>query len=155
MTDEDFMQIALQQAKKAYAKDEVPVGAVIVDPDSGKIVARAYNKTEHGNSPTSHAEIEAINKACKKLNSKRLWNLDLYVTLEPCTMCAAAISFARIRRLIFGAIDTKGGAVVSGVQFFNQPTCHHKPQLTYGILAEPSSQILKDFFKNKRFLDRK
>ncbi len=150
MTDEDFMQIALKQAKKAYTQDEVPIGAVIVDPDTGKIVAKAYNKTEHGNNPTAHAEITAINKACKKLSSKRLWNLDLYVTLEPCTMCAAAISFARIRRLIFGAVDAKGGAVVSGVQFFNQPTCHHKPQVTYGILEEQSSIILKDFFKQKR-----
>ena len=118
MTNEDFMKIALQQAQKAYLQDEVPIGAVIVNPDTGKVIAKAYNKTEHGNNPTAHAEITAINKACKKLNSKRLWNLDLYVTLEPCTMCAAAISFARIRRLIFGAIDTKGGAVVSGVQFF-------------------------------------
>lgn len=150
MTDEDFMQIALKQAKKAYAQDEVPIGAVIVNPDTGKVIAKAYNKTEHGNNPTAHAEITAINKACKKLNSKRLWNLDLYVTLEPCTMCAAAISFARIRRLIFGAVDAKGGAVVSGVQFFNQPTCHHKPQVTYGILEEQSSIILKDFFKQKR-----
>lgn len=150
MTNEDFMKIALQQAQKAYLQDEVPIGAVIVNPDTGKIIAKAYNKTEHGNNPTAHAEITAINKACKKLNSKRLWNLDLYVTLEPCTMCAAAISFARIRRLIFGAIDTKGGAVVSGVQFFNQPTCHHKPEVVFGVLEKEASTILKDFFKQKR-----
>lgn len=150
MTNEYFMKIALQQAQKAYLQDEVPIGAVIVNPDTGKVIAKAYNKTEHGNNPTAHAEITAINKACKKLNSKRLWNLDLYVTLEPCTMCAAAISFARIRRLIFGAIDKKGGAVVSGVQFFNQPTCHHKPEVVFGVLEEEASTILKDFFKQKR-----
>lgn len=150
MSDEKFMLAALKEATKASARDEVPVGAVIVDSATGKIVAKARNQSEHGNDPTAHAEIIAIRKACKKLQSKRLWNCDMYVTLEPCTMCAAAISFARIRRLIFGANDAKGGAVINGVKFFEQSTCHHKPKITAGVAAAESSLMLKAFFAAKR-----
>lgn len=150
MSDEKFMLAALKEAAKASARDEVPVGAVIVDAATGKIVAKARNQSEHGNDPTAHAEIIAIRKACKKLQSKRLWNCDMYVTLEPCTMCAAAISFARIRRLIFGANDAKGGAVINGVKFFEQSTCHHKPKITAGVAAAESSLMLKAFFAAKR-----
>ncbi len=150
MSDEKFMLAALKEAAKASARDEVPVGAVIVDAATGKIVAKARNQSEHGNDPTAHAEIIAIRKACKKLQSKRLWNCDMYVTLEPCTMCAAAISFARIRRLIFGANDAKGGAVINGVKFFEQSTCHHKPKITAGVAAAESSLMIKAFFAAKR-----
>ena len=150
MTKEQYMQIALNLAHQAALCDEVPVGAVVVDKDSGEILAQAYNQSAHNGDATSHAEILAIRRACAKLNTSRLWNADLYVTLEPCTMCAAAISFARINTLYFGALDEKGGAVVSGVQFYNSPTCHHRPKIEYGICADESSVLLKDFFKTKR-----
>ncbi len=150
MTDTDYMKIALKEAQKAFEIDEVPIGAVIVDPTTQKIIAKAHNKTEFGQDITAHAEILALRKACRKLKAKRLWNLDLYVTLEPCAMCAAAISFARIRRIIYGACDEKGGAIDSGVKFFQSKTCHHKPEVVSGILKDESSQLLKDFFKNKR-----
>ena len=150
MTDTDYMKIALKEAQKAFEIDEVPIGAVIVDPTTQKIIAKAHNKTEFGQDITAHAEILALRKACRKLKAKRLWNLDLYVTLEPCTMCAAAISFARIRRIIYGACDEKGGAIDNGVKFFQSKTCHHKPEVVSGILKDESSQLLKDFFKNKR-----
>jgi len=150
MTVQDFMKIALQEAKKAFVKDEVPVGAVIVHLKTGKIISKAHNQTEHGADPTKHAEIEAIRKACKKLVAKRLWDCAMYVNLEPCTMCAAAISFARIERLVIGASDEKGGAVLNGVRFFENKTCHFKPDVCTGIMAEESSKLLKEFFKNKR-----
>lgn len=150
MTDEDFMSIALKEAKKASLHDEVPIGAVLVDPKSGRIVTKAHNKSEHTSDATAHAEVLVIRKACQKLKAKRLWGLDLYVTLEPCTMCAAAISFARIRRLVFGAEDIKGGAVINGVKFYEQKTCHHRPEITAGICREECGHILKDFFKQKR-----
>lgn len=150
MSDEKFMLSALHEAAKAAVRDEVPVGAVIVDSATGKTLAKAYNQSEHGNDPSAHAEIIAIRKACKKLKSKRLWNCDMYVTLEPCTMCAAAISFARIRRLVFGAADAKGGAVINGIKFYEQHTCHHKPEVCAGTLAEESSLMLKSFFAAKR-----
>lgn len=150
MTAEEYMQIALNMAQKATEHDEVPVGAVIVNPQTGKIVAKAYNKSAHSGDSTAHAEILAIQKACKKLQTPRLWDMDMYVTLEPCTMCAAAISFARINRLYFGAVDEKGGAVVSGVKFYDSPTCHHRPTYVGGILAKPCSELLKNFFKKKR-----
>lgn len=144
-----MIELALLQAKKAFEKDEVPVGAVVVDNLSGKIVAKAYNLSEHGGNATYHAEILAINKACKKLKTNRLRNCDLYVTLEPCTMCAGAISLARIQNLYIGATDEKGGAIINGVKFFSNPTCHHKPNV---ILLNNAlcAQILKDFFKLKR-----
>lgn len=150
MTAEEYMKIALKCAQKASGKDEIPVGALIVNPQDGKIVAKAFNTSAHGSDSTAHAEILAIQKACKKLKTTRLWNMDMYVTLEPCTMCAAAISFARIANLYFGATDEKGGAVVSGVKFYESPTCHHRPNIHGGILEQPCSDILKTFFKNKR-----
>lgn len=145
-----YMMRALELAKMATEQDEVPIGAVIVDPSSQEIVAEAYNLSQHVEDATAHAEMIAIKKACNKLGSNRLRGLDLYVTLEPCTMCAAAISFARIENLYFGATDPKGGAVISGVKFYEQPTCHHKPTVHSGLMEQECSQILKDFFKQKR-----
>lgn len=145
-----YMQRAFELAQKAAAQDEVPIGCVIVNPDSGEIIAEACNLSQHVQDATAHAEIVAIREACAKLNRNRLWDMDLYVTLEPCTMCAAAISFARIKNLYFGAIDEKGGAVVSGVCFYDSPTCHHKPTIHQGLMQAECSQILKDFFKKKR-----
>lgn len=150
MEKEDYMKIALELAKKAAENDEVPVAALVVNPQSGEIIATAANESAHGSDSTAHAEILAIRRACEKLGSVRLWDLDMYVTLEPCTMCAAAISFARIKNLYFGALDEKGGAVLSGVKFYDSPTCHHKPNVISGILAQESSELLKEFFKNKR-----
>lgn len=144
-----YMKIALDEARKAALKDEVPIGAVVVEKESGKIIAKAHNLSEQGDC-INHAEILAIKKACKKLGTNRLRGCDLYVTLEPCTMCAGAISFARIDTLYIGALDTKGGGVVNGVKFFEQPTCHHRPKVETGILEKECSQILKDFFKAKR-----
>lgn len=150
MTPEEYMLLALEQAKKAKAEDEIPVGCLIVDPKKKKIIAQTYNLNQHGADATAHAEIRAIQKACKKLGQNRLRGLDMYVTLEPCTMCAAAISFARIRELYFGAYDPKGGAVTNGVRFYEQNTCHHKPEVSGGILENECSAILKDFFRAKR-----
>lgn len=150
MNPQDYMQIALKQAEKAYSKDEVPVGALVVDAKSGKIVAKACNRCEHGTDAFAHAETEAMRKACRKLGQNRLRGMDLYVTLEPCTMCAAAISFMRIKKVYFGAVDAKGGGVVSGVRFYEAPTCHHRPEVQGGILAEECSDILKRFFRGKR-----
>ena len=145
-----YMQRALELARQAAQEDEVPIGAVIVDPEDDKIVAEAYNQSEHILDATAHAELAAIQKACRKLGQNRLRGMDLYVTLEPCTMCAGAISFARINNLYFGAYDAKGGAVVSGVRFYDAPPCHHQPTVQGGILEEECGQILKDFFRNKR-----
>ncbi len=150
MQEKDYMALALKEAEKAFLKDEVPVGAVLVDNATGKVIAKAHNKTEHGFDPTAHAEINLIKKASKKLSSKRLWNTTLYVSLEPCTMCAAAISFARIEKLVIAASDEKGGAILNGVKFFESKTCHFKPEVISGVLAEESSALLKNFFKNKR-----
>ena len=150
MNKEDYMRYALELAQKAAVADEVPVGALVVNPKTGEIISLAHNQSAHGSNATAHAEILAIRQACEKLNTTRLWELDMYVTLEPCTMCAAAISFARIANLYFGATDEKGGAVVSGVKFYESPTCHHKPIVESGICADECGKILKDFFKNKR-----
>lgn len=150
MTKEEYMQQALELAKQAAKEDEVPVGALIVNPQSGEIIASAYNQSAHSGDATTHAEILAIQAACRRLNTTRLWNMDMYVTLEPCTMCAAAISFARIAHLYFGAPDEKGGAVINGVKFYESPTCHHRPQVENGICSNACSQILKDFFAAKR-----
>ncbi len=144
------MNLALEEAKKAAARDEVSVGAVLVHAETGKIAAAAGNSTIGLSDPTAHAEIMAIRALCKKLGSQRIPDYDLYVTLEPCTMCAAAISFARIRRLVIGADDPKGGGVMHGAQFYTQPTCHHRPEITNGILADECGKILKTFFKSKR-----
>lgn len=150
MEPQDYMHRALELAQQAAQQDEVPIGCIIVDPQTGEIIAESYNLSQHIEDATAHAEIKAIQTACRKIGSNRLRGLDMYVTLEPCTMCAAAISFARIENLYFGATDVKGGAVVSGVKFYEQPTCHHKPHVHSGLLADECSQILKDFFKNKR-----
>lgn len=150
MTNEEYMQTAINLAQLAGLNDEVPIAALIVNPQTGEIIAQAANHSAHGGNATDHAEMAAIRQACDKLGATRLWDMDMYVTLEPCAMCAAAISFARIRNLYFGAIDEKGGAVVSGVKFYESPTCHHRPHVEYGICAEQCSALLKDFFRQKR-----
>ncbi|NQU61047.1 MAG: nucleoside deaminase [Rhodospirillales bacterium] len=144
------MELALSQAKAAAERGEVPVGAVIVDGDTGVLLAKAGNRTEELNDPTAHAEMLAIREATKAQSNPRLENFDLYVTLEPCAMCAAAISFARIRRLYFGAYDEKGGGVEHGGRFFSQPTCHHAPEVIGGMGETEAAALLKDFFKGKR-----
>ncbi len=149
MNKQDYMLRAIQLAKQAATEDEVPVGAVVVSAD-GEIIAEAYNQSAHSGDATAHAEILAIQRACAKLKTTRLWDCDMYVSLEPCTMCAAAISFARIKNLYFGATDEKGGAVISGVKFYDSPTCHHKPVVEGGICAAECGKILKYFFKAKR-----
>jgi tRNA(Arg) A34 adenosine deaminase TadA len=143
-----FMSAALDQAKLAAARGEVPIGAVIVR--DGAILAAAGNRTLELKDPTAHAEMLAIRLACEALGSERLPDCDLHVTLEPCPMCAAAISFARIRRLYFGARDPKGGAVESGVRLYNQPTCHHAPEVYGGIGETEAAEMLKAFFKDRR-----
>jgi tRNA(adenine34) deaminase len=144
----DFMSIALAEAEAAAARGEVPIGAALVA--GGRVVAQAGNRTRELNDVTAHAEMLVIREAAAKLGSERLTASDLYVTLEPCTMCAAAISFARIRRLYFGAIDEKGGAVVSGVRFYASPTCHHAPEVYSGISERPAADILTRFFRERR-----
>ncbi|UHD47754.1 nucleoside deaminase [Aureimonas altamirensis] len=142
------MQAALEEAVAAGERGEVPVGAVLVM--DGRIVARAGNETRAQNDPTAHAEILAIRRACDALGQERLTGADLYVTLEPCAMCAAAISFARIRRLYFGASDPKGGGVEHGGRFYAQPTCHHAPDVYGGIAETESAHILTEFFRLRR-----
>ncbi len=144
----EFMAIALEEAEMAKSRNEVPVGAVIVN--EGKIISRAGNRTREFNDPTAHAEMLAIRDAAKSLGKERLVNCDLYVTLEPCPMCAAAISFARIRRLYFGASDEKGGAVENGVRLYQAKTCHHAPEVYSGISATSAAELLKTFFQEKR-----
>ncbi len=144
----DPMGLALDEARQAAARDEVPVGAVIVL--AGKVLARAGNDTIARDDPTAHAEMAAIRAATPAIGSQRLTGADIYVTLEPCTMCAAAISFARLRRLYFGALDAKGGAVESGVRFFSQPTCHHAPEVYGGIRASEAGSLLREFFASFR-----
>ncbi|MGN6306887.1 MAG: nucleoside deaminase [Mesorhizobium sp.] len=144
----NFMALALEQAEAAAARGEVPIGAVVTQGD--KVVASAGNRTRELADPTAHAEMLAIREACRALASERLAGCDLYVTLEPCTMCAGAISFARLRRLYFGAADDKGGAVTSGVRFFAQPTCHHVPDVYAGLGEVESAAILRTFFGNRR-----
>ena len=144
------MSHALTQAQLAFEKQEVPVGAVVVDSQTGEVIAIAHNLTETHADPTAHAEILAIREACRKLGSARLPSCDLYVTLEPCPMCASAISFARIRRLYFGAYDMKSGGVENGPRIFNQTTCHHKPEVYGGINESESSALLKRFFEARR-----
>ena len=145
---QSFMDDALAEARAAQAADEVPVGAVIVR--DGVIVARAGNRPLRDRDPTAHCEMLAIREAAAALGSERLTDCDLYVTLEPCAMCAAAISLARIRRLYYGAADPKGGAVENGVRFFAAPTCHHRPQVYGGIGESEAAVLLKDFFKRRR-----
>lgn len=143
-----FMETALAEARAAGERGEVPVGAVLVL--DGAIIAQAGNRTRAENDVTAHAEVAVIREAARKLGQERLTGADLYVTLEPCTLCAAAISFARIRRLYYGADDPKGGAVESGVRFFAQPTCHHAPDVYSGLSGTEAADILKDFFAERR-----
>lgn len=140
----------MEEANDAAARNEVPIGALIVDPKSGEVMARAGNRTRELHDPSAHAEMLCIREACEKAGAQRIPEFDLYVTLEPCTMCAAAISFARIRRLVIGAVDPKGGGVFSGVKFFDQPTCHHNIEIVSGVLGDECSAILKDFFQARR-----
>ena len=145
---QSFMDDALVEARAALAADEVPVGCVIVR--EGAVIARAGNRTLRDRDPTAHAEMLAVRQAAASLGSERLSDCDLYVTLEPCAMCAAAISFARIRRLYCGAADPKGGAVENGVRFFASPSCHHRPEVYGGIGESEAAVLLKDFFKARR-----
>ena len=148
MNAPSFMDLALKAAEKAGKSGEVPVGCVIVR--DGRVLAAASNRTLTDRDPTAHAEILAIRDAARKLGSERLADCDLYVTLEPCTMCAGAISFARIRRLYYGAADPKGGAVESGVRFFTSPTCHHVPEIYSAVGDNAAAALLKEFFKARR-----
>ncbi|SDQ79140.1 nucleoside deaminase [Pseudovibrio sp. Tun.PSC04-5.I4] len=143
-----FMDIALEEAHAAQARGEVPIGCTLVK--QGEIVARAGNRTLELNDPTAHAEVLAIRQAGKVLGSQRLEECDLYVTLEPCPMCSAAISFARIRRLYYGAGDVKGGGVDHGVRFYSSPTCHHKPDVYSGLAEKDCADLLRGFFKSRR-----
>lgn len=144
------MAVALEQARAAAARGEVPVGAVVVDGASGKILARTGNRTEADSDPTAHAELLALRAAAALKGAPRLAQCDLYVTLEPCAMCAAAISFARIRRLYYGAADPKMGAVEHGPRFFAQPTCHHAPEVYGGIAEREAAALMRAFFKARR-----
>jgi tRNA(Arg) A34 adenosine deaminase TadA len=143
-----FMELAFKQAEAAGARGEVPVGAVLIAAD--KIVATAGNRTEEAHDPTAHAEILVIRDAARMRGTPRLPDCDLYVTLEPCAMCTAAISFARLRRVYFAAYDPKGGAIDHGPRFFNQPTCHHKPEIIGGVDETRAGELLKKFFAAKR-----
>ena len=148
MASPTFMQLALEEARAAGARGEVPVGCVIVR--AGEVVGRAGNRTLADKDPTAHAELLAIRQAATALTSERLSECDLYVTLEPCAMCATAMSFARIRRLYFGAPDPKGGAVENGVRFFAQATCHHRPKVYGGIHESECAGLLREFFAARR-----
>lgn len=146
---DSHMLMALHEAEEAAARGEVPVGAVIVAKD-GQVLARAGNRMRDHADPTAHAEMLAIQAACRKLGTSRLADCDLYVTLEPCTMCAAAISFARLRRLYYGAADPKGGGVQHGARVFAQATCHHTPEIYDGMEAARAAELLKQFFAARR-----
>jgi tRNA(Arg) A34 adenosine deaminase TadA len=146
--NQKFMDEALEIAVAAMRAGEVPVGALVVK--DGEVLARADNRTLRDHDPTAHAEVLALREAARKLNSERLVDCDLYVTLEPCAMCAAAVSFARIRRLYYGATDPKGGAVESGVRFFASPTCHHQPEVYGGMQEARAAELLRAFFAARR-----
>ena len=142
------MDMALEEARAAQARGEVPVGCVIVR--GSEVIVRSGNRTMADRDPTAHAELLALRAAANSIGSERLTSCDLYVTLEPCAMCAAAMSFARIRRLYYGAADPKGGAVDNGVLFFAQPSCHHRPEVYGGVSESDASLLLKDFFAARR-----
>ncbi|WP_414468198.1 nucleoside deaminase [Methylobacterium currus] len=144
----DPLGLAFDAAREAAARGEVPVGAAVVR--DGVVLAVAGNRPRADRDPTAHAEILAIRAACAALDDERLTGCDLYVTLEPCAMCAGAISFARIRRLYFAASDPKGGAVENGPRFFNQPTCHHAPEVYGGLRESEAAALLRDFFRDRR-----
>jgi tRNA(Arg) A34 adenosine deaminase TadA len=148
--DDAMMAVALEAARAAAEKGETPVGAVLVDPQTGDVVAVAGNAPITEQDPTAHAEIRALRAAAKARGNYRLTGLHLYVTLEPCAMCAGAISHARIARLVYGADDPKGGAVAHGPRFFKQPTCHSRPEVVSGVRAEEASALLKSFFRERR-----
>lgn len=148
MPQPSFMEIAFAEARAGREAGEVPVGCAIVR--NGTLLARAGNRTLRDKDPTAHAEMLAIRTAAAALGSERLVDCDLYVTLEPCPMCAAAIAFARIRRLYFGAADPKGGAVEHGVRFFSAPSCHHRPEIYGGIGEREAASLLRDFFAERR-----
>ncbi|WP_369061452.1 tRNA adenosine(34) deaminase TadA [Caulobacter sp. 73W] len=150
MTDEEAMILALDHARAAADRGETPVGAVILDPATGEVVATGGNGPIGAHDPTAHAEIVALRAAAEKLGNYRLTDLTLVVTLEPCAMCAGAISHARIGRVVYGADDPKGGAVAHGPRFFDQPTCHWRPAVTAGIMAEESADLLRGFFRARR-----
>ncbi|MGI3899857.1 MAG: nucleoside deaminase [Janthinobacterium lividum] len=145
---EDAFALAFDEARAAAARGEVPVGAVIAR--DGVVIASAGNRTREDRDPTAHAEMLAIRAACAALDAERLVGCDLYVTLEPCTMCAGAISFARLRRLYYAAEDIKGGAVDNGARFYSQPTCHHAPEVHGGIREVESAEMLRAFFRARR-----
>ena len=144
------MRIALDMAQDAAARGEAPIGAVVYDPASGEVIAAAGNSPIGLNDPTAHAEILALREAAARRGNYRLTGLSLFVTLEPCPMCAGAVSHARIGRLVFGAEDAKGGGVIHGARVFDQPTCHWKPDVEGGVLAEESAALLKGFFRARR-----
>lgn len=149
MNDEHYMRLAIEEAKSAARRGEVPVGAVLVNAD-GEVIARTGNAPISICDPTAHAEILALREGAHKTENYRLGGMSLYVTLEPCTMCAGAISNARIARVVYGASDPKGGAVESGVKFFDQTSCHHRPEVKGGVFASESSEMLKSFFRDRR-----
>jgi tRNA(Arg) A34 adenosine deaminase TadA len=144
------MDLALEEAEAAAAAGEVPVGAVLVDGETGVVLARTHNRVEADKDPTAHAELLAIREAAQRLGAKRLAGADLYVSLEPCPMCAQAISFARLRRLIFAAYDPKGGGVEHGPRIFAQVTCHHRPEVVGGVQERRAGELLKAFFRDRR-----
>lgn len=148
--DNMHMNRALEEAEKAGRRGEVPVGAVVVHGPSNEVISAASNRVLELKDPTAHAELLAIRKACQVRDSERLIDCDLYVTLEPCPMCAQAISFARIRRLYFAAADEKGGGVENGAIVFSAKSCHHKPEVYGDIMAESSAKLLREFFKDRR-----
>ena len=152
MIDHDLanMRIALEEAQAAARAGEVPVGAVVFDPATGEVIARAGNGPIGLHDPTAHAEILAMRRAATRIGNYRLTGLTLVVTLEPCAMCAGAISHARIGRVVFGAEDPKGGAVVNGGRFFEQPTCHWRPEITGGVEHDASAELLRGFFRGRR-----
>ena len=144
------MDLALAEAAAAAARGEVPVGAVVVDGRTGAVLARAGNAVEETHDPTAHAEMLAIREAAAKRGTARLVDCDIYVTLEPCAMCAQAIAFARLRRLYFGAADPKGGGVEHGARIFQQPTCHHRPEVIGGVQETRAARLLRAFFEDRR-----
>ncbi len=145
-----LMREALALAEAAAAAGEAPIGALVVDPATGEVIARAHNQPIGLHDPTAHAEVLALRAAAAKVGNYRLTGLTLVVTLEPCAMCAGAISHARIGRVVYGASDEKGGAVAHGPRFFEQPTCHWRPEVSGGVLAEESAEMLRSFFRARR-----
>ncbi len=148
--DLTYMRLALEEAESAAARDEVPIGAVLVDVRTGRVAARESNRTIELKDPSAHAEMLAIRAVCALEGAQRIPDYDLFVTLEPCAMCAAAISFARVRRVVFGAADAKGGGIIHGGRFYEQPTCHHRPEVLGPVMADACGAVLKTYFQGKR-----